>query len=393
MVTPRLRPVALVLLAIALRGPGAGAQQPPPGLVGPKYFVNMTAFNLNTDMTLGTVKMLFDTGASGTVLARADAQALGLLDNAGDPVPALDSGFRIGANNANQQNAGRFAASIGLRLSITGKDRNGMDVGNAVFPADEKNLAYPLANSPNVNSLFGTNVIKELPTEMRSPDGTLQYASAAPFDPRTTIDLASRTPNFFDLSTGQPVSNPLVANTLPVIENTVVSGPANSTTASWVYDTGSPYTIISQALASSLGAQTIGTYDLFGSDPSTFANLSMEGFLGGTNPGPLNVVELSSLLLPTESGGTEAFTDVLALVNPVSSVTDNLFGTNVFATAGLSVIEDFADGRVELVPEPASLALLACGAGAAWLARRRARRSRRPCPSPSSRRPGCPSAR
>jgi hypothetical protein len=375
MSTARPRFIAIALFTAALGAPEAGARQLPPGAVGPKYFVNMTAVNPNTDLTLGTVKMLFDTGASGTTLSREDAQALGFLDAAGNPVGALDSGERTVARNANNQIAGRFAISIGLRLSITGKDKNGMDTGNAVFPTDEKNVVYPLAGQPNVSTLFGTNVIKELPQEQRTPDGGLKYTSAVPFDPRMTIDLASHTPNFYDPITGQPLTNPLVANTLPAIQNTVVGGPANTTMANWVYDTGSPYTIISQSLANSIQAPAVGTFDLFGSDPSTFANLSLEGFLGGTNPGPLTIVDLSSLLLPTESGGPLGFSNVFALVNPVSSVTNNLFGTNVFSNAGLTAIEDFAAGRVEVVPEPGSSGMLACGAGVSLLAWRRARKN------------------
>jgi hypothetical protein len=132
------------------------AQAPPPGLIAPLYTIDMTAIDPNTDMTLGSLRMVFDTGAGGTTLSRANAMTLGLLDAAGNPVAALDSEFRVNTRNANAMIVAELATSIGLRLSATGKDAAGRDIGTSVFPVDEKNLAYPLRGVPEIGTRFGT---------------------------------------------------------------------------------------------------------------------------------------------------------------------------------------------------------------------------------------------
>jgi hypothetical protein len=215
----------------------------------------MTAINPNTDMTLGTAKLLFDTGSVVTSLSRADAQSMGLLNAAGNPVASLYSGV-LGA----VKGVPGYAISIGLRLSITGKNAAGTDIGNRVFPLDEKNVVYPFAAGiPDVPTVLGTNVIKELPPEQRTPSGDLRYAVALPADPNRTIALGSLAQqNFTDVATGQPINNPLIAGALPVIQNATVGSPTNAMAANLVNDTGSPYTIISQALASALDLKPEG---------------------------------------------------------------------------------------------------------------------------------------
>ena len=131
----------LAFFAAYLGGREAIAQVPP-GVVGPQYFIDLTAVDPNTDMTLGMAKMLFDTGANTTYLSRANAQSLGLLNAAGNPVASLDSGVRGNVTNANGMVFAGSAVSIGLRLSIIGKNAGGTDIGNRVFPSDEKNVVF-----------------------------------------------------------------------------------------------------------------------------------------------------------------------------------------------------------------------------------------------------------
>ena len=352
-----------LLLASFLLGITASAHAQPKGVVGPTYFVDITLKNGNT--TLGSKKLQWDPGASGTPLSRADAKMLGLLNAQDNPVAALnDPKVKVQTENANGKVEPGVVGSIPLTVSVVGKDKAGKDNGATVTTPDKKVVIYPSKGAADVSSLLGTNIIAELPQEKRTPDGGISYTAPPKPNPAKTVPLKSlNLINLYDQNTGTPVQNPIVGNSLLGIQNATAAGMTLSTTTDLVYDPGSPVMIISQALASELDATPAGTFDLFSTDPGTYANLSFEGFLGSPSASPLSVLILSSLSLPTESGGMLDFFNVPVLVNPVSSVTYNIFGSNVFSNANLNVYDDFAGGLVQLepVPEPASLVMSGVG--------------------------------
>ncbi len=369
MLKSRYKIGSIILLATLIVASTARAD-PPAGAIGPEYFVDITL--KNGGIQVGTAKIKWDPGAGGTPISRADATSWGLLDANGDPVPNLFSGEKLGGKNANQQKSGPYAISIGLDVSVVGKDKNGKDLGKTVVTPEKKNVAYPEKGVTDIKSLLGTNIIKELPKEeKRTPEGDISYGDVPPPpDPKNTIPLHSFFVNFYDFDTGLPEDNPLIANTLMGIVGSTVSSQSETETADFVY-VGSAYTIISQSLANALGAQAVGNFDMFDQDPETFSDLNLEGFLGTSIHDPFDIVELESLSLPTDSGEPLKFPNVFALVNPFPSVTANLFGTNVFAASNLTVFDDFIDGKVQVfpVPEPKTWVLIILGFGGLGAAR------------------------
>jgi len=350
--------------------PDIGTLDDDAAIFGPKYFINLTL--KNGDTNLGTKKAKFDTGSNISLISRADAKMLGLLDNNDNPTDALSSGVGTGGKDAEGKVVVQHVASITLTAMVQGKDKDGKDVGDVVTTPEKKSVSYPLKGVNDTQNLLGTNIIKELPQEKRTPDGTISFEAPPSPNPKKKVDLEHFRMNVYDTATGLAVTDPLLANTNLLLRNAITASSTRALSANFFYVTGSPYTIISQSLASSLGLSPIRTFDLFNADAETFNGLALEGFLGSSDPGLLGVVILTSLQLPTESGDFLTFGNVPVLVNPFSSVTENIFGTNVFANANMTVFEDLAAGtvQVESVPEPASV-VLAAGALAVFAIIRR----------------------
>ena len=351
---------------------GSGPVDAGNGVTGPEYFVDVQL--KNGDTTLGSKKMLWDPGSTGTSFSKSDAKDLGLLDANFDPTASLlMPNVKGEGTNANNQDVGGYSVSIGLSVDVVGKDKDGHDLGGHVQTPEKKSVVYipgkPAAGANDANTLLGTNIIAELPKEERKPDGSVSYTVVPPpADPKQTIDIKQRSNNFrlYNPATGETVVDPLISNALWSIEGARIG----AATADFVY-TGSPVSIISQALENAILAPQIGTFDLFNTLPNIYQNLHNEGFVGPADPGPFQVVSLPELSLPAESGGFIDFLNVPVLVNPASFGPDNIFGTNVFANAGVSVFEDFSTGQIRLVPEPSTIALLGAGlAGLAWICRR-----------------------
>ncbi len=334
-----------------------------PGLTGPKYFVNVELAAggdvLPPGATSQKKKFQWDTGANATTLSRADAKMLGIVDAAGDPVAAFDLGKMVGAKNANNTSNG-FQVSKDFKFSVKGRKKTGAEVG-ATKMAAAKKLIFPKKNGKDISSLLGTNVMSMLGmTPKLSPNGDLEFSAPVVSTKMITIDP---NPGNTEDETGQPEADSTIvgpAYTVPA----AVNGGAQTPFAIVM---GSPYTILTQSLAASLGIVPVDTFDIFTSDFESHQILEHDGFFGDADFSPLDVGIVSILSLTAQDGSQVDVQNLPVLIGP-SSMGTSVLGTSFISGLGVPIEVDVENNKINISPEPASVMLF--GAGGLLLARR-----------------------
>lgn len=339
-------------------------------LVGPRFFANIQIKDGNDVLPPGagtaTKKFFIDSGSPLTALSRATAKELGLL-KADD----TDNGFADGMVQFGGVGGGAGQANRSKKVSILGKGKQAdgkTDQDKNFKVTTNKRVVYPKKGQPDLPNLLGTNFLSNLG------------------DTATTLD-PSGAASFFDprLKKNPPIKIKFLKVSLVEEQGTFPDGldprrliediTLNSILGDFFLVTGSPFTIISTTLASSLGLSPTGTFDLFNNRPDVFRRLFVDGFLDESDPVPFNVLSIATFAIPNEAGGFINFQDVPVLVNPFNTDA-NIFGTNILfldsPRAGPTTI-DFVSNQLQYsVPEPTTLALVVIGlAGVVGFARRR----------------------
>jgi hypothetical protein len=307
---------------------------------------------------------LFDTGSSAISFSAAD-QAAFLAAGAGIPISIKGGGVVEGLGGVQIgdvslagtiQADGLHAATLSFNDAGKGTFTFSLSAQSAIAPGIQAFVGTQ-SGSPTVQSILGTPILGGSPS---SPGGyaaviemqgvTLDLSAIAPGLIVTLPDVRFSAPGTFLFpasGTTDPVRIPLSligsdnhtnpGNDItgsPIPVQTGVGVSAGSVTISnqkFLFDTGAQISVISPALASTLGL------DL--SHP-TFTQ-TVTGVAGTTT---LKGFVLASLTLPQSDGGTLTLSDVPVFVMDPGNGLSGILGMNLFNTATALVYDPYSQG-------------------------------------------------
>lgn len=297
-----------------------------------------------------TKKMLWDTGSPVTIFSRADAKQLGLLKGNG-----TDNGFAVGEAQIGGATGGGVKMYVSKELTICakGKKPDGTDYDKTAQCVKNKKVLYPKPGEPDIpKSLLGTNFGDQLVnTAVTTQKGTVSFFDpllATPENPdgKKCDKVVPTEPEEETPPPGGHKRHDAGGTIMPIpplYPPWWPFPPELGPIYPFVVGTGSPYTIIGNALAAELSPlEIVGEVDLFNEDPDTFNALFADGFFDDFDPGPFNVAALSISIPATSPGSDELYgtaDDTSTAINYYAPVlvnpfdTDkNLLGTNVLYT-------------------------------------------------------------
>jgi hypothetical protein len=299
----------------------------------------------------------FDTGADQTILSRACAMMLGLLDKNGNPVgmPATKGFNPIPKAKPADPQTYTYNTYVfpNVNVTATGTDGKACSAPTTVYVSQTNDSlgGKSLLGDPwqvTVNAMYGAK------------NKTATWMTPPPPAPAPKKEAVPKT----DSKTGD----------IKQVETGVgFSSSGNTATSDMVVYSGADYSFIPQTVAAELGATPIGSVDLSSTDPDLLLDMGI-GDMNGDGQTVFPEIQVDSSTLGIGPPGS--VTDLLVNDNINSDfgiIGDNLLqGTD--GVNGLLYVSDDGTGNSALyytpVPEPASFSLLAIG-GVSLLMRRK----------------------
>jgi hypothetical protein len=371
--------LGFAILGCALSG--WARAQAPAGLEGPEYWASVRLSNnagpLPGNGIIAVPHIKVDTGAYLTVVSQGTAQGYTLVKKDG-----TDNGFKAGTIPYGGATGGRSTNNYSVPLTVGAQ---GLQV-NSNNPATAPNGSNLLIFDQNVNSvnnlrvvyavngqsslskngLLGTNYLSQL------GNGKLVFSPASKLNPEygTVSFQGMRDPDPIALVPTATSSDPTLSGSSYSINGVQV----NNTTTNFVLATGSPFTILSQSLANSLGLfnaasvgpASTGSFDINSdpADPTLLNDLVADGFADGDTTS-FGMATIDSLVVTAEDGVQFTYSNVPVLINPDADISLNVFGTNLLTYNDQPTMVDLTNDTLVFqaipVPEPSALVLAGIG--------------------------------
>ena len=302
---------------------------------------------------------------------RDTAQSLGLINKDGSLNANLFEKDSMGNILMQEQTIGdgtKFSQAVSKPISIQATDDSGKTktvmTRVLVSPDPQKAGATLIGNNTlgmglDATFTFKTQKITWNNTETSVPGGKKKASLDGPIVPNGALRL--------------------------VFPNTTFANAGNSVTTDAFIMTSSPFSIVSQALATQLGLTVTGTRDLT-SNSALLDQLEFAGFYADSAPnfGVFNEALLPGLRLLTDDGSIVQIADLPVLIDPIGNAA--LLGYDFFTNpdelldnapiSEITFISSTGDTFFSSVPEPATTFLVGFALAGVFFLRLASRRMR-----------------